>query len=221
MITIHHLNNSRSQRIIWLLEELDLEYEIKKYQRDSETMLAPPELLKIHPLGKSPVITDGESTVAESGVIVEYLLDKYSKDKMYYPKEGSERINLLYWIHFAEASLMPPFLLKLVFDKIKSTKMPFFVKPIANKISDSVLSLFVLPNIKRNLKFVDDYLKDKDFFCGSEISGADIMMSFPLEAGLNRYRDIEYKNIERFLRVIHERSAYKKAIEVGGEYSYS
>src|SRR6476646_5309500 len=129
MITVHHLNNSRSQRILWLLEELGLPYEIKRYQRDAQTMLAPPELLKVHPLGKSPVITDGDTTVAESGAIIEYLLERYGNGRLVPAAGTPERLRYRYWLHFAEGTAMSPLLMKLVFERIKVTKMPFFAKP--------------------------------------------------------------------------------------------
>src|SRR6187397_2738053 len=131
MITVHHLNNSRSQRILWLLEELGLEYEIKRYQRNAQTMLAPPELRAVHPLGKSPVISDGEITLAESGAIIEYLAGKYGEGRLLPPAGTPERVQCSYWLHFAEGSAMPPLLLKLIFDRIEKGPMPFFVKPIA------------------------------------------------------------------------------------------
>jgi hypothetical protein len=135
MIVVHHLNNSRSQRILWLLEELGLEYEIKKYQRDPKTMLAPPELRAVHPLGKSPVITDGDAVVAESGAIIEYLVGKYGDGRLAPPAGTPERLHYTYFLHYAEGSAMPPLLLKLVFDRVESGPAPFFVKPIARAIA--------------------------------------------------------------------------------------
>jgi len=151
MITVHHLNNSRSQRVLWLLEELGLPYEIKKYQRDPKTMLAPPELTKVHPLGKSPVITDDGVTVAESGAVVEYLVERYGNGRLAPAIGTPERLRWRYWLHFAEGSAMPPLLLKLIFDRIPQSPMPFFVKPIARGISARVLAAMVTPNLKRQL----------------------------------------------------------------------
>ena len=126
MITVHHLNNSRSQRVLWLLEELGVPYEIKRYMRDSQTMLAPPELRAVHPLGKSPVITDGGNTIAESGAIIEYLVERYGGGRLI-PAAGSpERLRYTYWLHFAEGSAMTPLLLELIFERIKAAAMPFF-----------------------------------------------------------------------------------------------
>src|SRR5580692_3689009 len=131
MITVHHLNNSRSQRVLWLLEELGVAYEVKRYERDGKTMLAPAALLAVHPLGKSPVIVDGTVTVAESGAIVEYLIDLYGGGRLVPPPGTPERLRYTYWLHYAEGSAMPPLLLKLVFDRVETAPMPFFIKPIA------------------------------------------------------------------------------------------
>ncbi|MDB5936736.1 MAG: glutathione S-transferase, partial [Massilia sp.] len=145
MIVVHHLNNSRSQRILWLLEELGLEYEIRKYQRDPKTMLAPPELRAVHPLGKSPVITDGDATVAESGAIIEYLLERYGNGRLAPAFGTADKLRFTYFLHYAEGSAMTPLLLKLVFDRIETSPMPFFVKPIARGIAQKVNGSYVMP----------------------------------------------------------------------------
>jgi len=222
MITVHHLNNSRSQRVLWLLEELGLPYEIKKYQRNPETMLAPPELLQVHPLGKSPVITDGENTVAESGAIIEYLLERYGNGRLA-PATGSpERLRYRYWLHFAEGSAMSPLLLKLIFERIKVTKMPFFAKPVARGIANKVLGAMVDPNLKRQLDFMEAELGKSEWFAGAEFSAADIQMSFPVEASAQRAGlDASRPKLMAFLKRIHARPAYKKALERGGPYSFA
>jgi glutathione S-transferase len=222
MITVHHLNNSRSQRVLWLLEELGLPYEIEHYQRDPQTMLAPPTLLKVHPLGKSPVLTDGDVTVAESGAIVEYLVERYGNGRLV-PQPGTpERRRYSYWMHFAEGSAMPPLLLKLIFDRIPTMPMPFFVKPIARGISSKVLERMVLPNLKRQLDFMEEELTRSTWFAGSELTAADIQMSFPLEAAAQRAGlDASRPHLMAFLKRIHERAAYKKALERGGPYSFA
>jgi len=222
MITVHHLNNSRSQRVLWLLEELGLPYEIKKYQRNAETMLAPPELLQVHPLGKSPVITDGENTVAESGAIIEYLLERYGNGRLA-PAAGSpERLRYRYWLHFAEGSAMSPLLLKLIFERIKVTKMPFFAKPVARGIANKVLGAMVDPNLKRQLDFMEAELGKSEWFAGAEFSAADIQMSFPVEASAQRAGlDASRPKLMAFLKRIHARPAYKKALERGGPYSFA
>ena len=219
MITVHHLNNSRSQRILWLLEELGLPYEIKRYQRDPKTMLAPASLRKVHPLGKSPVVTDGALTLAESGAIVEYLVDQYGGGRLA-PSPGTpERLRYIYWLHYAEGSAMPPLLLKLVFDTIEKSPMPFFVKPIARAISGKAKSSFIGPQIKQHLDYLEGELGKSPWFAGSEFSGADIQMSFPLEAAAARAGlDQSRPKLMDFLARIHARPAYQRALEKGGEY---
>lgn len=220
MITVHHLNNSRSQRVLWLLEELGQPYEIAHHQRDARTMLAPPALLQVHPLGKSPVITDGATTVAETGAIVEYLIDQAGGRLR--PAAGTpEHLRYRYWLHFAEGSAMPPLLMKLVFDRIASTPMPFFVKPIARGISAKVLDALVRPNLQRQLDFMEAELAGRDWFAGDALSGADIMMSFPLEAAAQRAGlDARWPRLQAWLQRIHARPAYQRALQRGGPYAF-
>ena len=218
MITVHHLNNSRSQRVLWLLEELGLPYEIKHYQRDAKTSLAPPELKRVHPLGKSPVITDGGLTVAESGAILEYLVERYGQGRLK-PTGEQDLLDYRYFMHFAEGSAMPPLVMKLVFNKVKRAPMPFFVKPIAKGIADKVLSSFVQPNIDAQLKFLEGVLAARPWFAGAEFSAADVQMSFPVEAAAARGGDTAaYPKLREFLARIHARPASKTALERGGPY---
>jgi glutathione S-transferase len=222
MITVHHLNNSRSQRVLWLLEELGLPYEIKKYERDPQTMLAPASLQKVHPLGKSPVITDDGNTLAESGAIIEYLIERYGNGRLAPAIGTPERLRWRYWMHFAEGSAMPPLLLKLIFDRIPKSPMPFFVKPIARGISAKVLGAMVNPNLKRQLDFMEGELGKSEWFAGDEFSAADIQMSFPVEAAsLRAGLDASRPKLMSFLKRIHARPAYKKALERGGPYSFA
>jgi glutathione S-transferase len=221
VIIVHHLNNSRSQRVLWLLEELGVEYELRRYQRNPETMLAPPELKAVHPLGKSPVITDGELTLAESGAIVEYLADRYGEGRLARAFGSPERVRYIYWLHYAEGSAMPPQLLKLLIDRIAGAKMPFFVRPIVSKIRSTAMGAFIGPQLKLHLDYMESELAKGQWFCG-EFSAADVAMSFPLEiavkrAGLNDSRP----NLMGFLRRIHDRPAYKRALERGGKYDYA
>jgi glutathione S-transferase len=224
MITVHHLNNSRSQRVIWLLEELGVDYEIKRYERDEKTMLAPKSLLKIHPLGKSPVITDdahGHVTVAESGAIIEYLIGNYDFECKLAPALGTPtRLRYTYWLHFAEGSAMSPLLMKLVFNHIEKAPMPFFAKPIAKAIAKKTKTSFIDPQIKSHLDFIEDELHKSTWFAGGRLTGADIQMSFPLEASVARGGlDDSYPKIMAFLKRIHARAAYKRALDRGGEYN--
>ena len=220
MITVHHLNNSRSQRILWLLEELGLDYEVKRYQRDAKTMLAPPSLRKVHPLGKSPVITDGDLTLAESGAIVDYLIERYGAGRLTPAAGTPEKLRYTYWLHYAEGSAMPPLLLKLVFDKIETAPMPFFVRPIAKAISGKAKSSFIEPQIRQHLDYLEGELNKNDWFVGNEFSGADIQLSFPLEAAAARGGlDASRPRLMDFLKRIHARPAYQRAVERGGEYA--
>jgi len=219
-IVVHHLNNSRSQRVLWLLEELGLPYEVRRYQRDPQTMLAPPELRAVHPLGKSPVIEDGELTLAESGAILEYLAGRYGEGR-FAPAAGTpERLRYSYWMHYAEGSAMPPLLLKLVFNRIESGPMPFFVRPVARGIARRVLGTFVEPNIARHLDYMEGELAARPWFAGEAFSAADIQMSFPLEAAAARGGlDGRRPNLTGFLERIHARPAYQRALESGGAYA--
>ena len=223
MITVHHLNNSRSQRVLWLLEELGVDYEIKKYERDPRTMLAPPSLRDVHPLGKSPVISDGDITVAESGAILEYLVERYDDEGRLAPAVGTaERLRWRYWMHFAEGSAMPPLLIKLICEKVARSPMPFFARPIARAISAKVQAMMVEPNLKRQLDFMESELSQHKWFAGSEFSAADIQMSFPLEAAAQRAGlDACRPKLMAFLKRIHARPAYKRALQRGGPYSFA
>ncbi len=219
MITVHHLNNSRSQRVLWLLEELGLPYDIQRYERDPETMLAPASLRQVHPLGKSPVITDGNLTLAESGAIVEYLVDRYGDGRLIPAPGTPERLRYTYWLHYAEGSAMPPLLLKLIFDKIEQSPMPFFARPIARGIVNQVKNSFINPQITQHLDYMEAELGKGTWFAGPDFTAADIQLSFPLEAaaaraGLNASRP----KLMAFLERIHSRPAYQQALERGGDY---
>jgi glutathione S-transferase len=222
MIVVHHLNNSRSQRVLWLLEELSILYEIKRYQRDPKTMLAPPELRAVHPLGKSPVIVDDGVTVAESGAIIEYLIERYGDGRLIPAAGTPERLRWTYWLHFAEGSAMPPLLLKLIFDRIETGPMPFFVRPVARAIAQKVKSLFIMPNITAQLAFMEGELGKSEWFAGDAFSAADIQMSFPLEAAASRGGlDARYPKMTAWLQRIHARPAFLRALERGGPYDFA
>ena len=170
MIIVHHLNNSRSQRVLWLLEELGLAYELKRYERDPKTMLAPASLREVHPLGKSPVITDGSLTLAESGAIVQYLVERHGGGRLMPPAGSADWVRYVYWMHFAEGSAMPPLVMKLVLDRMESAPMPFFARPIARALAGKVRNAFVLPNIGRNLDFMESEVARTGWFAGGEFS---------------------------------------------------
>jgi glutathione S-transferase len=219
MITVHHLENSRSQRIVWLLEELGSDYEIKRYGRDKQTGLAPPELLDVHPLGKAPVITDGDKTIAESGAIIEYLMYEYDDGRLR-PEEGTdERLAYNYWLHYAEGSFAPLMILSLVLSRIEEAPMPFFLRPVAKGIAGKVREGYLDANVTRNLAFMDATLKKSRWFCGSMFSAADVQMSFALEAAEVRTNlSDDYPHLAAFLETIRARPAYKRALDKGGHY---
>ena len=221
MITVHHLNNSRSQRVLWLLEELGVAYEVKRYERDAKTLLAPPELLAVHPLGKSPVIVDGTATLAESGAIIEYLVDRYGGGRLIPPAGTPERLRYTYWLHYAEGSAMPPLLLKLVFDRVANNPAPWPVSAIARRIAGTVTGAFIGPQLKRHLDYMEAELSAHPWFAGEEFTAADVQMSFPLEAAAARAGlDAGRPRLMAFLDRIHARAAYRRALERGGPYSY-
>ncbi|MCY7367912.1 MAG: glutathione S-transferase [Chamaesiphon sp.] len=217
MITVHHLNNSRSQRILWLLEELGLDYDIKYYQRDPETMLAPASLRQVHPLGKAPVITDDSLTLAESGAIIEYLVERYGEGRFAPPLDVPERLRYRYWLHYAEGSLMPPLLIKLVFDQMEQ-RSPFFLRPIVRLISQPVRNSFIDPQITTHLDYLEAELKHSDWFAGDQFTAADIQMSFPLESATEQAGlDASRPKLMDWLDRIHARPAYQRAVKRGAE----
>ncbi len=223
MLTLHHLETSRSQRILWLLEELKVPYELKVYKRDKKTRLAPPELKAIHPLGKSPVITDGDVTVAESGAILEYLAETYGSQA---PQELAELIPASateahrqnrFWMHYAEGSLMNWMVMKLVFTAIPTQPMPFFIRPVARALCKQVQAKLVDPNVNTALVFMDQHLAKNQWFAGEQISLADFQMSFAVEAALSRTPSgAQHSHLQAYAKRINQRPAYKRAIEIGG-----
>jgi glutathione S-transferase len=218
MLTVHHLNNSRSQRVLWLLEELDVPYEIVRYQRLPD-MRAPPALRAIHPLGKSPVITDNGNTVAESGAIVEYLIDTYGQGRLIPAPNTPARLRYSYWLHYAEGSAMPPLLLKLLFT-VMPKRAPALLRPIVRKVSTQVLTALVNPQLKQHMAFWDAELSKTQWFAGDEFTAADIQMSFPLEAAAARAGlEQGHPKAMAFLDRIHARPAYQRALEKGGPYT--
>src|SRR5579871_5234044 len=170
MVIVHHLNNSRSQRVLWLLEELGVAYEVKRYERDPKTMLAPPALLAVHPLGKSPVIEDGAVKVAESGAIVTYLVDRYGAGRLIPRADSPEYLRYVYWLHYAEGSAMPPLLLRLIFDRVAQGPAPWPVSAIARHIAARVDSGFIAPNLKRHLDYMESELETRPWFAGNEFT---------------------------------------------------
>ena len=217
MITVYHLNNSRSQRVLWLLEELGCEYKVVKYQRDPHTLLAPPELRRVHPLGKSPVVSDGANTLAESGAIIEYLIDRYGNGRLRPPAGSAERLRYSYWLHYAEGSAMPPLLLKLVFLRLPRP-VPALIRPIVRAVAGRAQRSFIDPQLRTHIDFWESELGRSSWFAGEELTGADVQMSFPLEAAAARAGIALGPRVTQFLERIHARPAYRRALEAGGEF---
>jgi len=227
-LIVHHLNDSCSQRILWLLEELNVPYEVKKYQRNQETLLAPPELKDVHPLGKSPVVTDPNNNnraIAETGFIIEYITSKYGHGKLV-PVDSEQRSQMQYWLHYAEGSAMTPLVLRRIFSNVRNNpQAPFFIKPILRKIDDQVTARFIQPNLEIHRTYLENELakNPSGWFVGNEISAADIILSFPIEA-MKQRAGLTEKNgpkLIEWLNKIHQRPAYQKALEKGGEYAFA
>ncbi|MCW5736790.1 MAG: glutathione S-transferase [Enhydrobacter sp.] len=217
MIVVHHLNNSRSQRILWMLEELGLDYEVKRYEREP-SMQAPAALKAVHPLGKSPVITDGDKTLAESGAILEYLVETYGNGRFIPAAGTTERIHYRYFLHYAEGSLMPLLVMKLIFSRIPD-RLPFLFKPVGRAIVKGANSALLDPQIGNHFMFLETELTKRDWFAGPEFTAADIQMSFPLEAASARAPIVRrMPKLAAFLDRIHARPAYKRALAKGGPY---
>ncbi len=220
MIIVHHLENSRSQRVLWLLEELGLPYEVRRYARDAKTMLAPPELKAIHPLGKSPVIEDDGAIIAETGAIFDYILDTYAEGRLSAPAGTPQARKLSYWMHYAEGSAMPPLLLKLVFMRMPEGA-PGLLRPLIRQVAGKVQAQLVNPQLASHLAYWENELAATGWFAGADLSAADIMMSFPLEAAASRGGADKSKAVMDFLGRIHARPAYQRALEAGGPYTYA
>lgn len=223
MLTLHHLELSRSQRVLWLLEEMALPYKIVVYKRDKKTRLAPAELKAIHPLGKSPVVTDGKITVAESGAILEYLAEKYGANltgelSELEPARGTkEHRENRFWMHYAEGSLMNWLVMKLVFMTIPTQPMPFFVKPVARQLCKQVLAKLIDPNVNTAMEFMEAHLAKHTWFAGEHITLADFQMSFAVEAVLSRTQGTKkHPHLMAYQQRLNERPAYQRAIAKGG-----
>ncbi|WEH91567.1 glutathione S-transferase [Acinetobacter soli] len=211
MLTIHHLEKSRSFRIVWALEELQQQYQIKLYKR-LPSLAAPPGLKRVHPLGKAPILEDAGRTIAESAVILEYLQTKFDTTQRFKPQQDDDAFQYLYWMHYAEGSLMPLLVFQLVMNNV-GKNVPFFIRPVANKITDGVKAGFIGPRLKDHIAFIEQYLSEHDYFAG-KFSFADIQMSFPLNALLTRTTG-QFPNIRAFLKRIEMRPAYQRAKEKG------
>ncbi|MFZ1875182.1 MAG: glutathione S-transferase [Chania sp.] len=216
MLIVHHLENSRSQRILWFLEELGVPYQVQRYARDKTTMLAPQELKKIHPLGKSPVIVDGDLTLAESGAIIEYLQEVYDVKGLFTPADFHARQEYRYWLHYAEGSLMPLLVMKLVFSRLGHPPIPWLIRPVAGAIGKGVQKEYLDKQIATHRAYLEQHLNKSLWFVGNEFSAADIQMSFPVEAMAARGGLECYPKLQDYLQRIHARPAYQRALEQGG-----
>lgn len=216
-VVVHHLELSRSHRVLWLLEELEVPYELETYARDPKTLRAPAKLRDVHPLGKSPVVTIDDVVYAESGAILSHLAETLGGERLL-PEPGTDaHRRCRFFMHYAEGSLMPPLLVRLITDRMQRTKLPFFIKPIATRIAQQIDGTFTAPELESHLRFLEGELADRPFFAGSELSIADIQMSYPMEAAKVRGGlGAAHPNLLGWLRRVHERPAYQRAVERGG-----
>lgn len=217
-ITVHHLENSRSQRVLWLLEELGIDYQVKRYARDKKTMLAPAELKSIHPLGKSPLVTDGDEVIAESGLIMEVLTERYGQGRLSPAPGTQEHLRYRYWLHYAEGSIMPLMVMKLIFGQL-APKSPALARPLMRAVDKKVNAMFLGPQINLHLDYLESELSKSPWFAGDELSAADIQMSFPLEAASARAGfGTARPRLKAMLEKMQARPAYRRALEKGGPY---
>lgn len=220
MLTIHHLENSRSQRVLWLLEELGVDYEVVRYQRDKLTLRAPASLRALHPLGKSPLLTEGDETFAETGAIIEYVVEKYGQGRLIPATGTQELLRYRYWLHYAEGSAMPPLLMKLVFGRIANAPAPILLRPLMRLIAHKVLQTQIEPQLALHIAFWETELEKNSWFAGPDFTAADIQMSFPIEAAASRAGIGDgFPLLMGFLERIHARAAYKRALDRGGPYA--
>jgi glutathione S-transferase len=222
MITVHHLNHSRSHRVLWLLEELGLDYEVRRYERDPETLQAPPMLKAVHPLGKAPTVVDGGRALAESGAVLETLVDRHGGGRLAPPAGTPERERYTYWMHYAEGSAMPALVLRMIFSRMPRQPMPALARPVVRALAKNVIDSFVQPQIEQHLQYMDGELAKAPWFAGEEFSAADIQMSFPIEAAdAGRSFGEGRPSLRAYLETIRARPAYRRALDRGGPYDLS
>ncbi|WP_373778527.1 glutathione S-transferase [Glaesserella sp.] len=218
MITLYALKQSRAYRIAWLLELLELEYKLELFERDNQTFLAPKALSEIHPLGKSPILKDGELVLTESGAIVEYLLTHYDSQHRFRPHvESTEYPNYLFWIHYAEGSLMPWLIMSVIFKRINARKMSFIARPIVHKLTATVMTNLIIPQLRTHLKYVEQSLANKTWLLGEQLSGADIMMSFPLQA-IARNSPLDLPNIRAYVERLEQEPHFQLTEQKLGKF---
>lgn len=216
-ITVHHLELSRSHRIVWLLEELGIDYDVTRYQRDPDSQKAPPELKRVHPLGKSPVVELDGTVYAESGAIIETILDRCGADSALRPELGSDaHREFRYFLHYAEGSLMPPLFVSYLFGRLRKAPVPFFVKPIVKGIAAKVDAAYTAPELANQFSFVESILASRAFVAGAEFTAADIQMNYPLEASYRRGLLDAYGSIKGYVEKLRERPAFVRATDAVG-----
>lgn len=219
MITVHYLEESRAHRLLWLLEEIGLDYQVRLYRRD-ENLGAPPELKAVHPLGKSPVIEMNGKVLAESGAIFETLCDAHPQSNLLPPPDSPERFDHVYWLHYAEGTAMPPLVDKLIFDFLP-TRVPALIRPIARLISNGMNKARLEPELANQFRFWEETLSKTGWFAGEAFSAADMMMSYPVEVAMQRSEISDSPAITAWLAAIRARPAYQRALEKGGAYGLS
>ncbi|MCT4713700.1 glutathione S-transferase [Enterobacteriaceae bacterium H18W14] len=217
MIIVHHLNNSRSQRVLWMLEELELPYQIVRYQREP-TMLAPEALKKVHPLGKSPVLEDNGNIIAESGAIIEYLQETYDTESRLKPLSEQDKLQYRFWLHYAEGSLMPLLMMKLVFSRMGKAPVPWLLRPVGNMLGQGIQKAYLNKQILTHARFIEEHLGKTPWFAGQTFSAADIQMSFPLIALLARGGINDLPNLQAWMKNAQMRPAWQRAIQQGGPF---
>lgn len=217
MLIVHHLNNSRSQRILWMLEELQVPYQIVRYQREP-TMLAPALLKTVHPLGKSPVVEDNGNILAESGAIIEYLQETYDPESRLKPISNEEKLRYRFWLHYAEGSLMPLLMMKLVFGRLGKAPVPWLLRPVGNLLGQGVQKAYLNKQISTHARYLEDSLQKNPWFAGQSFSAADIQMSFPVVALLARGGNNDLPNLQNWFNKVQQRPAWQRAIQQGGPF---
>ncbi len=222
MLVVHHLENSRSQRVLWLLEELEVPYQVRRYERDKKTSLAPPDLLKVHPLGKSPVVDDDGIVVAETGAIIEHIVETHGQGRLVPARGTAEYRRFRYWMHAAEGSYMPPLVMALILGRVETAPMPFFAKPIAKGIVKAVRDSYLDHTTKALIDYLDTELAGSEWLAGRDFSAADIIMSFPAEAALTRVEAARASaHLKAWVARLHARPAWQQALARGGPYAYA
>lgn len=221
MITIHHLENSRSQRIVWLAEELGITYKLEQYRRDPKTGLAPDSFKRIHPLGRAPIICFDELVLVESATIIEFMIGRFDDQRLFVSPDNEEAQQAYrFWMHFAEGSLMPPLVTKLVMSKA-SQQVPFPFSFITNKFVDGVNEAYFSKNLADSLDYVETHLAKHHGFVSEQLTGVDFQMIFPLEAIVASGQADKYPAIKAYVKRIHQRSAYQQGLKKTLPYAYA